>query len=121
MAEAIVITSDKRVSDRDVEYDDMKEIVEGWIEPVDLYFDDEAATLWVNEEFLYKFGAERANWVASDVAGLGGRPEFMLQMPILGNAFLTGGTGPDGETLDVGPNARRAVERVAREAGAVTV
>lgn len=117
MTKAIVITDGKSVTDREVEYEDMREIVEGWIEPVDLRFGGESATLWVNEEFLYTFGPERANWVASDIASLGGRPDFMFH-PILGNAFLTGGTGPEGETLDVGPKARRAVERVAQEAGA---
>lgn len=121
MAQAIIINSDKTMSEQDVEYADMREIVEGLIEPIDLTFGGEAATLWVNEEFLFTFGPERVNWTATDIASLGGRPEFMLHGPLLGNAFITGGVDENGDTMDVGPKARRAVARVAREAGAVKI
>lgn len=114
--DAIAIYPDKRVAEVTLdEIGDYQAIVEGYIERVELRF----GTLWVNEEFLLgQFGPEDANWIASDVAGLGGRPEFMLKYPILGPAILTGGGDRHGYTLSVTRLGREAVERVGKEAGA---
>lgn len=112
----LVLTRDKRVIDRTIDgLADMQAIVEGYIEPVRL---SDGSTLWVNEEFrLGQFGPGDFNSVASDVAGLGGRPDLMLT-GILGNTFLTGPTDPEGNGTDVTDTARRWVERVGNEAGA---
>lgn len=117
---AIVINHDKQLAVQDL--DDltaMQGVVGGLIEPVNLRFKGEAATMWVNEEYLIHFGPTEFNSIASDVCGLGGRPDFMFRIPILGNAFLTGGSDVEGNTLDVGVRGERAVRRVAREAGGV--
>lgn len=115
--DAIAIYPDKRIVPITLGgLDDYRAIVLGWIEPVDLSF----GTLWVNEEFLLgQFGPEDVNWIASDVAGLGGRPDFMLRSPILGPVVLTGGTDREGETLGITEAGRKAVRRVGREAGGV--
>ena len=112
--QAIQITSDKQTNELTVsEYQDYNDAVEGWIEAVDLPRID--AVMWVNEEFLLIFGAERFNSIASDVCGLGGRPDLMLH-GVLGNVLVTGPTDGAGESTDITDKARRAIERVAREA-----
>lgn len=122
---AIVINHDKQLAVKELpDLTAMQAVVGGLIEAVDLRFrgrgsDSEAATMWVNEEYLIHFGPTEFNSIASDVCGLGGRPDFMFRIPILGNAFLTGGTDVEGNTLDVGVRGERAVRRVAREAGGV--
>jgi hypothetical protein len=115
MTTGIAIYPDKRVTRVELNaLGDYQEIVNGYIEPVNLKF----GTLWVNEEFLLgQFGPEDFNSIASDVAGLGGRPDLMLFTPILGPAILTGFVGPEGEDLDFTEAGERAVKRIAREAG----
>lgn len=120
---AIVIGHDKQLAVKELpDLTAMQEVVGGLIEPVDLRFrgrgsDFEPATMWVNEEYLLVYGPGEFNSIATDVCGLGGRPDFMFRIPILGNAFLTGGVDQVGDTLDVGEAGERAVRRVAREAG----
>lgn len=113
----LVLTRDKRVIDRTIDgLADMQAIVGGYIEAVRL---SDGSTLWVNEEFrLGQFGPDDFNSVASDVAGLGGRPDLLLG-GILGDTFLTGPTDAEGNETDYTDTARRWVERVGREAGVV--
>jgi hypothetical protein len=112
----IYIHPSKHIEIREVDgLDDLQAAVEGYIEAV--YLSD-GSTLWVNEEFLLgKFGPEDANWVASDVASLGGRSEFMLLHPILGPVILCGPADSQGEGTSVSRAAVSWVIRVAREAG----
>lgn len=78
----------------------------------------EDVTIWVNEDG--KGLALPANrlamdvWLRYDVYGCMMRGGDYLA----GNAVITGGAGPDGETLDITEEARRWVLRVARDAGA---
>ena len=84
--------------------------VGGWIEPVTL---KDGSTLYVNEE-----GALTGlpfNSIATDVAGLGGRPDLLLR-GIVGDVLLVGPVDAAGETLGVTAQGRRWVQRVAREA-----
>lgn len=91
----------------------MQNCVEGWVEPIDL----QGFTLWVNEEYTYKFNsAEDVNWLASDIAADNGRPEFLLR-PILGDVFITGITDSRGRTLSLSKSAEARIKRVADEAG----
>lgn len=115
-AKAIAIYPDKRVEEVTISgYKDGQAIVGGYIEPVNL---SDGSTMWVNEEYLYSFSPDDVNWIASDVCGLGGRPEFMLRQPILGPVYITGPADGEGNTTDVTDQARRWVQRVGREAGA---
>lgn len=110
--QAIQITSDKQTNELTVsKYQDYNDAVEGWIEAVDLLF----GVMWVNEEFRLIFGAERFNSIASDLCGLGGRPDLMFG-GVLGNVLVTGPTDSSGESTDITDSARRAIERIAREA-----
>lgn len=112
MPKALAIRPDKTVEEVDlVGLDDMQEVVEGLIQPVDLRF----GTLYVNEEFLYQFGPEDFNSIAGDVCGLGGRSDLMMT-GILGPTFLVGGVDDEGYDLDVTDEGRKQVERVRREA-----
>lgn len=90
---------------------DAQGIVGGLIEAVDLKF----GTMYVNEEYLYRYGPTDYNGIASDVAGLGGRPDLMLT-GILGPVYITGPVDREGWDTDVTVTARQAVRRVAREA-----
>lgn len=113
----IAIHPDKRVVEVVVNgLADMQAVVGGLIEPVDLA---NGVTMYVNEEGGYLFTAEDVNWIASDVAGLGGRPEFMLRQPILGPVLLLGFDPASGEETDLPEQGRRWVRRVGREAGAI--
>lgn len=114
----IAIYPDKRVEEITVSgLSDMQAVVDGYIEPITL---KDGSTLYVNEEYLYRFGSPDFNSIASDVAGLGGRPEFMLRQPILGPALLVGPVDAEGNDTDVTATARRWVQRVAREASLKT-
>ena len=94
---------------------DLQAAVGGYVEVVELR---DGVTMWVNEEGAYKFGNEDVNWVAGDVAGLGGNPLFMLKQPILGPVVLTGHDPATGETTDVPEAGRRWCKRVGGQAGA---
>jgi hypothetical protein len=91
-------------------------IVKGLIEPVGL---SNGVTMYVNEEGLYQFDNSDVNWVAADVAALGGVSRFMLGQPLLGPALLIGFDPESGDSADVPDVARRWCRRVGREAGAV--
>jgi hypothetical protein len=95
---------------------DMQAIVKGLIEPVDL---SNGVTMYVNEEGLYQFEMTDQNWVAADVAALGGVARFMFGQPLLGPALLIGFDPESGDSADVPDVARRWCKRVGREAGAV--
>lgn len=111
----IVIGYDKTLSYAEVNgYQDGQEIVMGLIQPIDLSF----GTLYVNDEGLFRFTSEQVNWIAADVCGLGGQPQFMFgRPPLLGPAYLIGPLDPEGDHTDVTEKGERAVKRVAREAG----
>ena len=110
----IAIYPDKRVEDVTINgLSDGQAIVGGLIQPVTL---KDGSTMYVNEEFLYSFGPDDVNWIASDVAGLGGRPEFMLRSPILGPVYIVGPIDGEGYDTDITDTARNWVTRVKREA-----
>ena len=114
---AIAIYPDKRLQELDIDdLKDMQAVVQGLIEPVTLR---DGSTMYVNEEGLYQFGPEDVNWTAADVAGLGGRPEFMFGRPaLLGPVLFVGPVDEEGNDTDVTDTVRRWVRRVAQEAGA---
>jgi len=116
---AIIIKRDKTITERNVgSLQDMQAIVEGYIEAVRLR---DGSTMWVNEEFrLGQFGPDDFNSIASDVAGLGGRPDLLFT-GILGDVFITGPPDADGYETDATHTAREWVRRVALEAGGVWV
>ena len=103
--------------------DEFQELVGGWIEPVTLNYKGEVVTMWVDEEYLYKYEQtpEQVNWMAADIANLGGDPRFLFAQPIFGNAVFTGGTDREGNTLSVGEAGKRMINRVTREAIGATV
>jgi hypothetical protein len=116
MAVGIFIGFDKQLEEREFnELADYQAAVDGYIEAVGLF--DDGTTMFVNEEYLLHMEAKHFNSIASDVAGLGGRPDLMLQQPILGNVVVVGGPDDEGETTDVTDKARRAIAKVAGEAG----
>lgn len=109
----IAIYPDKRVEEVTIgSYKDYQQIVQGYIEPVTL---SDGSTMYVNEEFLYSFGPDAFNSIASDVAGLGGRQDLMLT-GILGPVVIVGPLSRSGYSTDVTDTARRWVQRVKREA-----
>ena len=74
----------------------LQDLVHGLIEPVDL--PEFGCTLWVNEEGeLHQLPT---NWKANHMVMAGGGLTFG---PLKGDAVVTGGTGPDGETLGLDP------------------
>ncbi len=117
MSKAIAIYPDKRVENIDlVGLTDMQAVVKGNIEVIRLTFGD----MYVNEEFLLgQFGPDDFNSIASDVAGIGNRPDLMMT-GILGPVFLLGPVNMrTGNDTDVTDKGRKAVRRVGREAGMV--
>ncbi len=93
---------------------DLQSAVEGLIEPVEL---SDGSTMYVNEEYLYQFDPEAVNWVASDVAGVGGMQHFLLA-PIRGPVVIVGPLDEEGHDTDLTEKARRWVLEVGGEAGA---
>lgn len=112
-AKGIAIYPDKRVENLTVStLKDYQSVVGGYIEAVDLTF----GTMYVNEEFLYKCDpVTDRNSIATDLAGLGGRPDLLMG-GILGGVLLLGHTDKDGESTDVTEAARKALKRVVKEA-----
>lgn len=115
----IAIYPDKRVQevtfDRETGLEAKQKIVEGWIEAVAL---SDGSTMYVNEEFSYQFTAEDVNWMASDIAGVMGRQQFLFN-PILGPVVIVGPVDEEGWDTGITEKARKAVERVSREAGGI--
>jgi hypothetical protein len=109
----IIIEPDKTVREVTIDgLDDMQAAVKGWIEPVDL---NGGVTMLVNEEGPYQFTPEDANYMASDVAALGGRPEFMFGgPPLLGPVLLLGDGGAEFADL---PDQGRALGAACRPRG----
>lgn len=115
MVKGIRIAPDKTVTEIElITLHQYQAAVDGWIEAVGLTF----GTMYVNEEFTYKFGADDFNSIATDVAGLGGRPDLMLT-GILGPVILVGFGDSEGYDTDVTVEGRQAVRRVGREAGMI--
>lgn len=109
----IAIYPDKRVEEVEVFLlEDYQAIVNGYIEAVGLKSGD---TMYVNEEYWYRFGPTDLNSIAMDVAGLGGRPDLMLN-GILGPVVVLGPLDDEGNDTDISDQARRWIKRVAREA-----
>lgn len=118
MTKGIYISPDKTVEERDFSgLKSLQEAVKGYIEAVTL---SDGSAMWVNEEYLYSFGPEAFNSIATDVAGLGGRPDLLLR-GILGPVVIQGPADHNGNTLPPTDKARRWVHRVAREARTLTV
>lgn len=117
--QGIAIYPDKRVQevtfDRETGLEAKQKIVEGWIEAVAL---SDGSTMYVNEEFSYQFTAEDVNWMASDIAGVMGRQQFLFN-PILGPVVIVGPVDEEGWDTGITEKARKAVERVSREAGGI--
>jgi hypothetical protein len=104
------ITADGGLSEIKLkELEDYQQAVGGLIEPVTL---KDGGTMYVNEEFLYN--GSGPNWFASDVAGVGGCPQFLLN-PIRGDVVLVGPVDDEGYDTDVQDSTRAMVQRVATE------
>lgn len=113
MAKGMAIYPDKRVSEVEVkELADYQHIVDGWIEAVTL---SDGSTMYVNEEYTYKFGPDDFNSIASDVAGLGGRMDLLIY-GILGPVVVVGPVDRKGYDTDITKQARQWITRVEREA-----
>lgn len=89
--------------------DDLQEAVGGLIEGV--YLND-GGTMWVNEEFLLNGSAP--NYFASDVAGLGGRPDLLLCL-VRGDVVIVGPADRAGDETNILETTRRLVMKVASE------
>lgn len=112
MTKAVIVTRDKQVTETDfVNYKDIQAAVEGWIEAVKL----NGCTMYVNEEFLFRFGPEDFNSIASDICGLCGRLDLMFS-GILGNVLITGPLDDEGRDTDIPDSMIRIINRVAGEA-----
>jgi Domain of unknown function (DUF3846) len=111
----LLIKSDKTIAEVTLDgYHDLSDAIGGYIEAVRLKSGD---TMYVDEEFLIKgYGPDDFNSIASDVCGLGGRPDLMLT-GILGPVVILGPIDEAGDDTDITPAARRMVKRVANEAG----
>jgi len=90
-------------------YKDYQQHLEGLMEAVDMVYFDPAKmaniefTMWVNEEYLYKFNArDHWNYTAVTVASVSGRPDLML-LGIYGPVLITGPADSRGETTPVPP------------------
>jgi hypothetical protein len=95
------ITADGGLSENKLkELEDYQQAVGGLIEPVTL---KDGGTMYVNEEFLYN--GSGPNWFASDVAGVGGCPQFLLN-PIRGDVVLVGPVDDEGYDTDVQDSTR---------------
>ena len=91
-------------------YKDYQRHVEGWIEAVYLEYtpnpnnepfrDPVPFTMWVNEEYLYKFTVDDWNYTAVVIATGCSRPDLFMQ-GILGPALFTGPGDEEGETLPI--------------------
>lgn len=113
MTKAVIVTRDKQVTETDfVNYKDIQAVVEGLIEAVEL---NNGCTMYVNEEFLFRFGPEDFNSIASDICGLCGRPDLMFS-GILGNVLITGPLDDEGRDADIPDSMTRIINRVAGEA-----
>lgn len=112
---ALVIRPDKTIEEVIITgYRDLADAIGGYIEPVTLKTGD---TMYVDEEYRLKnYGAEDFNSIATDVAGLGGRPDLLLH-GILGTVVIVGPIDEEGDDTDITAGARRMVKRVAGEAG----
>lgn len=111
----LVIRPDKTITDTTFSsLSDYQTAIGGYIEAVVLR---DGTTMFVDEEFLLKgYGPEDLNSIATDVAGLGGRPDLLLS-GILGPVVVVGPVDNQGNETDITPQARRWIERVMREAG----
>lgn len=120
---ALAIYPDKRVEEieilPDTSLEQKQEVVQGWIEPVDLRkrSGEYAGTMWVNEEGRYCFGPDDFNSIATDVAGLCGRFD-LLATGVLGPVIIVGPARfeTDGSDTDITDWLREQVSRVAKEA-----
>jgi uncharacterized protein DUF3846 len=110
MVKCVTITTDNVVTYRDVDgLTEMKEIVGGWIEAVQL---GDGSTMYLNEEG--RLHGLPVNLTATNVCGLGGRPDLMLQ-GIVGDVFIVGPTDPEGNDTDLTEAARNWVTYAASE------
>ena len=107
-----------RVEEFDGNGDALRAVLGGWLEPAPSH---ESVTVWCNEEG--KDLGLPVNRLAMDVWIRWDVFQCMLigRDWLAGNVVVTGGAGPDGETLDLPPEARAWILRVARDAGALIV
>lgn len=89
---------------------ELQHIVDGLIEPVTL---SDGSTMYVNEDGI-GLGL-RFNSIATDVAGLGGRLDLLLQ-GVRGDVVIVGPLNKKGYDTDVTEQARKWVEAVKAEA-----
>jgi hypothetical protein len=87
---------------------EMQGVVGGLIEPIDL---TPSLTMWVNEEFLYMPELE-VNVIGSSFFHLMAGGEYAIH----GNVIFTGGTGEDGEILDLGSKEASLIKEMAIKA-----
>ena len=109
----IVIKPDKTVEERTLtDYKDIQTAIGGYFDVVTL---SDGTSMFVDDEYLIKGGLD-FNSIATDVCGLGGRPDIMFTNPILGPVVVLGPPDSSGETTDITDKARNWIKRVAREA-----
>ena len=82
---------------------DMQRIVGGYVEAVDVSIADQRCTIWLNEEG--KLSGLPLNPSATKLAEGRLSPDDY----IVGDVLITGGTGPEGETLPIPAEARDAL------------
>ena len=92
---------------------DYQDCVGGLIEAVDLETNRGRFTMYVNEEYTYKFDPSDRNPVAMDVAGLGGRADLLIH-GILGPVVCVGPPDDEGYSTTIPWDAVRMIEFVLR-------
>ena len=94
--------------------DAMRAVLGGYLEPAPT---NPFVTLWVDEEG--KFAPKLRNYLAEDVWRRWDDYGCLTvgRDWLAGNVIVTGGVGPDGETLDIPDEARWWVLKVAFDAG----
>lgn len=92
---AVVVNTKGEMSIIDIAEDELTKLqsaVDGLIQPIDL---DTHATMWVNEEGLFRSDLEMNEIATAIYAEMYGD----IANPLIGDAVFTGGTDEEGETL----------------------
>jgi hypothetical protein len=89
------------------ELEDLQRAVGGYVEAVDLQIAGSAATMWINEEGKLVSDPER-NFKADLICPLAGDW-------IAGDVALTGGVGPEGETLGLSASQVAELHHIDRD------
>ena len=94
MAYALSVSTNYEFEEMGTELSEMQAVVGGLIEPINL---SDTLTMWVNEEFIFMPELE-LNPLASAFFQIMAGGQYAIH----GNVIFTGGTGADGEILNLG-------------------